>query len=177
MAVKHNKKLNMSTNPGYERRQLLAQLVKLLSMIGLIALAWVFVASLTSTQQTEDKKMTRGIEVNVSQLKPGQLRKLSLGHKEVWVYHRSSEDVEQLKKDNPDLRSQHDNYFVFFPYEPKRQCLVNWDANNRSFYDTCNARHFDQAGRLAGNKGSLQVQLTVPEHHFVSEQVIQIDAR
>ena len=177
MAVKQNKQLNMSTKPGIEHRQLLAQLVKLLFMIGLFALAWVFVASLTSTQQTDDRKMTPGIEVDVSQLKPGQLRKLTLGYKEVWIYHRSSEEVDQLKKDSPDLRSQHDNYFVFFPYEPKRQCLVNWDPNNRSFYDTCNARHFDQAGRLVGKDSSSQVQLSVPEHYFVSDQVIQIDAR
>ena len=80
----------MSEAPLYERRQFLAQLVKFLFVVGILAFVGVVLVSLTSTRQTEDNKLRQGIEVDVSYLKTGQLKKVSAGHKEVWIFHRSA---------------------------------------------------------------------------------------
>ena len=165
----------MTDSNSRQRRQLLAQLVRLLFFIGLLAFGWVIVSSLTINHQGEEQTSHSGIEVDIAQLKPGQLKKVSLRHKEVWIFHRTTEDIAQLKKQGGSLRSQRDAFFVFFPYEPKRQCLVNWDETSRRFYDTCNARYFNLAGHLVGEKDT--IELAIPEYRFVSEHLIQIDAR
>lgn len=160
-----------------ERRQFLSQLVRFLFLVGLLAFTWIIISSLSSTHLSENNKSDTGIEIELSDLQPGELKKIALQHKEVWVYYRSDKDIEQLKKQNHSLRSQRDAYFVFYPYEPRRQCVVNWDDTNRSFYDTCNARYFDLAGRAIGVNSSQQELLPVPEYQFISAQTIQIDAR
>lgn len=167
----------MTASFQQQRRQFLVQLVRFLILIGLMAFSWVIVSSLGFNQQNEDEQKKSNFEIDVYRLKQGELSKVMLRYREVWVYHRSPRDIEQLKKQNRSLRSQRDAFFVFFPYEPKRQCMVSWDESNRSFYDTCNARYFDLAGRLVGLQGSDPVELAIPEYQFVSEQLIQIDAR
>lgn len=166
----------MSSSPRYEQRQLLAQVLKILILVALLAFTWVIIASLSSPQQGADEDKKPVIEVDVSSLKPGMLKKVSLHHREVWIYHRTTQEIEQLKKQNQPVRSNRDEYFVFYPYEPKRQCLVNWDEAKRRFYDTCNARYFDLAGR-AEVPVSPPAMLAIPGYRFVSNQLIQIDAR
>ena len=165
----------MADSNSRQRRQLLAQLVRLLFFIGLLAFSWVIFSSLTINHQGEEQTSYSGIEVDIAHLKPGQLKKVSLRHKEVWIFHRTTQDIAQLKKQGGSLRSQRDAFFVFFPYEPKRQCLVNWEQSSVRFYDTCNARYFDLAGRLIDEKSS--AELAIPEYRFVSDHLIQIDAR
>jgi hypothetical protein len=165
--------------PSYhhtEHRQFLAQLVKILILVALLAFTWVIIASLSTPQHDTDENVTPVFEVDVSALKPGTLKKVPLRHREVWIYRRSTQDIEKLKKQKQPMRSLKDEYFVFFPYEPKRQCLVNWEESKRSFYDTCNARYFDLAGRTEVPV-SPPVMLSIPDYRFASEQLIQIDAR
>ena len=177
MAIDTFKQLAMSANTQHGRRQFLAQLVKFLFLIGLLAFTWVLVSSLTITRQDEDESKQYYMDVDVSELKPGQVKKVSLQYKEVWIYHRSNEDIAQLEKQGLPLRSVREQYFVFFPYEPKRGCVVNWDSAGKTFYDTCNARHFDLAGRLVKPAGSQPVQLGIPDYRFAADRLIQIDVR
>ena len=177
MAIDSRKQLAMSENAQHGRRQSLAQLVKFLFLIGLLAFSWVLVSSLTVSHHDGDESNQYYMDVDVSELKPGELKKVSLQHKEVWIYHRSNKDIEQLKKHNLPLRSVREQYFVFFPYEPKRSCVVNWDDTAKTFYDTCNARHFDLAGRLLKQTTSPVVQLAIPGYRFASDRLIQIDVR
>lgn len=167
----------MAVEAQHGRRQFLALLVKFLSMVALLAFAWVIFSSLTVNKQGGDKSEDYYVDVDLSQLKIGQLTKVTLRHKDIWVYHRSPQDIKQLKKHNESLRSVRDEYFVFFPYEPKRGCLVNWDQSNKTFYDTCNARHFDLAGRLVKPASSQPVQLGIPGYRFAADRLIQIDVR
>ena len=166
----------MMENDPHARRQFLARLVRFLFFIGLLAFSWVIISNLTFNHNIEEESTQVGSEVDLTTLKPGQLRKVSLRQREVWIYHRTVQDIAQLKKQNKLLRSKREKYFVFFPYEPKRQCLVNWDPSSRSFYDTCNARNFDLAGHLVDGKNPASATLSVPEYRFVSEHVLLIDA-
>lgn len=177
MAIDTFKQLVMSANTQHGRRQFLAQLVKFLFLVGLLAFTWVLFSSLTITRQDEDESNQYFMDVDVSELKPGQVKKVSLQYKEVWIYHRSNEDIAQLKKQGLPLRSVREQYFVFFPYEPKRGCVVNWDSAGKTFYDTCNARHFDLAGRVQSQTASPTVQLGMPGYRFASDRLIQIDVR
>lgn len=167
----------MPTDTQYERRQLLAQLVKFLFFIALLAFSWVIISSLTIDNKDGDKGNQQYLDVDVTGLKAGQIKKVSMKYREVWIYHRSKKDIEQLKKQKQSLRSVRDDYFVFFPYEPKRGCMVNWDDTARTFYDTCNARHFDLAGRLMKKVDSHPVQLAVPDYRYATDRLIQIDVR
>lgn len=176
MATLFRYRVGMSSYHHYEHRQSLAQLVKILILIALLAFTWVIIASLSTPQHDADENVSALVEVDVSVLRPGMIKKVTLHHREVWIYHRSKQDIEKLKKQNQPMRSLKDEYFVFFPYEPKRQCLVNWDESKRSFYDTCNARYFDLTGRAEASVSPPAI-LPIPGYHFASEQLIQIDAR
>ena len=166
----------MSSSPQYEQRRLLAQVLKILILVALLAFTWVIMASLSTPRQDADEDTKPVTQVDISGLKPGMLKKVSLRHREVWIYHRTMQEIAQLKQQNQPMRSSKDEYFVFFPYEPKRQCLVNWDESKRRFYDTCHARYFDLTGR-AEVPVSPPAVLPIPGYRFVSEQLIHIDAR
>lgn len=168
----------MPDNVSLSRRQLLAFIVKFMFVIAIVAFAWVLLASLTFTEQDNKQSPEHFINIDVSALEVSKLRKVSLRHKEVWIYRRSENDIEQLNLASNSLRSQDDNYFVFFPYEPTRNCLVQWNEHDRAFHDPCSGQSFDLAGRRIKRNGSEQdVYLPLPQYHYTSPGQIKIDAR
>jgi Rieske Fe-S protein len=168
----------MPESHSLSRRQSLAQIVKFLVLVAMLAFSWVIFSSFTTSGQDKVNTAAYYVDVELSGLEAGQLRKVSLRHRQVWIYHRTDSDIQRLKKSAKSLRSEQDKYFVFFPYEPQRNCLLSWDETNRAFYDPCFARHFDLAGRRLNDKqAGLPMLLAIPQYRFISPRQLQIDAR
>ena len=167
----------MSDSSQYQRRQLLAQVVRFLFFIGLLAFIWVIISNIASRQPGMKGEDGHFFMIDVSAIKVGEIKKITHQYKEIWVYHRSREDINILANQSLPLRSQRDEYFVFYPYEPDRQCQVNWNASIKQFYDTCHARYFDLAGRVVNSKSSQSLELPVPLYRFIDDMTIQLDAR
>ncbi|MGD8483464.1 MAG: hypothetical protein PVF81_01230 [Thioalkalispiraceae bacterium] len=166
----------MSTDVSLSRRQSLALLVKLMLLVALLAFVWVIMASFTVNTQDAEQIPDYYVELDVSTLQPGGLRKERAGHKEVWIYRRSESDLQRLKQQVVALRSVDDEFFVFFPYEPVRHCQVQWHAQQRSFYDPCSANHFDLTGRVLSEQGQ-PVYLPTPQHRYSAAGYLLIDVR
>ena len=164
------------------RRQSLALIVKLMILVAVLTFVWVLLASLgvsvSSSDNQKNKTADYFVRVDVSQIGVEQLHKTTLRHREVWIYHRSKIDIEQLKQETNDLRSVEDEYFVFFPYEARRNCQLNWEQGDKTFYDPCYAQHFDLAGRpVSSDKQSDVVSLRIPEYQFSGIGQLLIDVR
>ncbi|MGD8526391.1 MAG: hypothetical protein PVJ63_09075, partial [Thioalkalispiraceae bacterium] len=72
----------MSTDVSLSRRQTLALLVKLMLLVALLAFVWIIMASFTVNTQDAEQIPDYYVELDVSTLQPGGLRKERLGHKE-----------------------------------------------------------------------------------------------
>ncbi|UCE88220.1 MAG: ubiquinol-cytochrome c reductase iron-sulfur subunit, partial [Pseudomonadota bacterium] len=84
------------------------------------------------------------VEVDVADLKPGEIRKASWRGREVWILRRSAQDIARLGELGPYLqdpdsqasvqpvlarnphRSLQPDLFVFYPTENLRTCQVTW---------------------------------------------------
>ena len=168
----------MSDDTSLSRRQSLALIVKLMVFVAILAFIWVILASLTFNQQSIKEVPGHYINIDVSSLEAGKLRNVSSRHKEIWIYRRSESDIQQLKQAGDSLRSVVDEYFVFVPYEPLRNCQVQWNEHDRTFHDPCSGNQFDLAGRIVKGKHKNQdIYLPIPEYLYTPPGQLNIDAR
>lgn len=168
----------MTGDASLSRRRSLALIVKLMLLIAVLAFVRVIFSSLTFNEHTTNEIPGYFINIDVSNLEAGKLRKVTAFEKEIWIYRRSEDDIWQLKKVNNSLRSVSDEYFVFFPYEPLRNCLIQWDEHDRTFYDPCFANQYDLAGRIVKGKHKDQVLLlNILKYRFSLPGQLIIDAR
>jgi len=80
------------------------------------------------------------------------------------------------------FRSVKNQYFVFFPYETRRQCQLNWQQGSKAFYDPCYGQYYDLTGRAVDDvEGGVSVHeiapLPIPKYQFSATGQLLIDAR
>jgi len=170
-----------------KRRQTLSGLMKLLAVIGFILISIPFFSSF-STNLTDEKQNSKSNWVNtipVADLVKGEIKKLAWSNGFVWVYARTTKDMEALttgrsllrdadsdNSDQPDamrndFRSASHQFFVFIPQENKKGCQVSLghDDENVLFVEPCFNAQYDSAGRILKNSGHKEQQnLAVPKH-------------
>ena len=142
------------------------------------------------------------IDVNVDHLGEGELIKVILANKPVWILKRSPDEIELLNRENRQLRdprsefshqpeqvknslrSIRPEYFVFYPICTHLGCALDFKPDGRAggvpssspypqFFCPCHNGVFDLAGRAY--KGTPPpVNLVVPPHAFVSEKVVRL---
>jgi len=161
--------------------------MKLLVFIGFIFLSIPFISTFTSGDiEEKQKSSTRWIVTSpVAELAEGEIKQFSWSGGLVWVYVRSTEDIQSLKtigsllrdplstkSDQPDnlnnnYRSSNEKYFVFIPQENKKGCQVSLNKENENtvLSEPCFNARYDSAGRIFKNSGhAQQTNLAVPEH-------------
>lgn len=170
-----------------KRRQILSGLMKLLAVIGFILISIPFFSSF-STSSTDEKQSSKSnwvTTVPVADLVTGEIKKLAWLNDFVWVYARTTKDIEALttgrsllrdadsgNSDQPDtmrndFRSASHQFFVFIPRENKKGCQVSLshDDENVLFIEPCFNARYDSAGRILKNSGHKEQQnLAVPKH-------------
>lgn len=177
-----------------QKRQLLSGLLKLLLLVGGVALAIPFVISVMhfeSSPVTGPNDYTD--EVSLPTLAAGELYRFSWRGIELAIYRRTTQDLQQLSRHTADLRdsqSQHSdqpadlqtawrsadkNYFVFFPYESRKHCLVQLNEERGTaviFQEPCFGAQYDAAGRILAASGHpQQLNLAVPPHQLVGNKL------
>ena len=179
-----------------KRREILSGLMKLLFFIGFVFLSIPFVSTFTSSDiEEKQKSSTRWVITSpISELVDGEIKKFNWSGGLVWVYVRSTEDIQSLKNksnllrdrlsvksDQPDnmedsFRSSNKKYFVFVPQENKKGCQVrlNKENENTVFSEPCFSAKYDSAGRIFENSGHVQqTNLAVPEH-VVEDGILKV---
>ena len=190
----------MNDSSSLKRRQFLAGLLKLLFFIGFIFISIPFISSFSSNSINE-KKITITpwvMEVPLPNLVTGNITSLSWSGGHAWIYARTINDIKNLKKVTTSLhdafsrqsaqpdamknnfRSVSEKYFVFIPFENKRNCQVRlYESDNNEpekivFTEPCFSAKYDAAGRILKNSGHKDQQnLSVPAH-IIEDGILKI---
>ena len=172
------------------RRLYLRVTLKLLILVGLGLAAIPFIVSLQQADNEAGEASNPWIvEVELSRLAEGQMLSVPWPGGEVWIHHRTPQDIRHLKStvseglrdpasqhsDQPDTlrtatRSFKAEYFVFLPRETRRGCQVQHielQSGITGYAEACFAARFDSAGRILTGSGQAdQHNLPIPPHEF-----------
>lgn len=169
--------------------------------VGLAATALPFVASLAPSERA--RALGAPVEVDLSGLRPGELRTVEWRGRPVFVLHRTAEMIDALathdvlladptsrRSEQPAtarnaLRSTRPSLAVVEAVCTHLGCVPTFRPTPGSadigaewpggFYCPCHGSKFDLAGRVFKNVPA-PTNLTVPPHRFLSETVLLIGA-
>lgn len=186
------------------RRLYLSFVVKLLIVLGIGAAAVPFVASMTGKPDNAGTVSAKvSVEVDVADLKAGEIRKTQWRGREVWILRRSAQDLANLDQLTPYLqdpdsessvqpalarnphRSLQPELFVFYPTENLRTCQVTWHGPQEppggaepwhgGFAEQCFGARYDLAGRIYKDTGKAgQHNLSVPAYIVIDGRRVQL---
>lgn len=168
--------------------------------VATVATAVPFLASMAPSERA--KAAGAPVEVDISTIAPGEMRRVEWQGQPVWIIHRTREMLESLKKvagevSDPDSkRPNQPEYARNEPRSIKPEYLVvvgicshlgcsptdrfqtgadsGIDANwPGGFLCPCHGSTFDLAGRVYRNKPAPD-NLKVPPHHYLSDSRILI---
>lgn len=168
--------------------------------VGLACTAVPFAASFTPSERA--KAAGSSVEVNVSDLAPGEIRTVEWRGKPVWLMRRTPEMVAALEANNPQLadplseRDQQPAYarnthrsikadlFVGVGVCTHLGCSPNAVAKSSAnpgvgldwqggFFCPCHGSTFDWAGRVYKNKPAPS-NLEVPPHQYLADNTVLI---
>jgi hypothetical protein len=164
-----------------DRRLLLHALLKTLVFSAVLLLLLVFVNSLftDSKIRLNTAGAVQKVQLDVSDLQPGQIKKTRWKGKEVAVLRRLSLEKipplhtifkEDLHKSlDAWSRSQKPEYFVYFNAGDSGNCPLFYSQGK--FKDICTANKFDQNGRdIRGDQGGFTIEIS--PHHFIDNVVV-----
>jgi len=179
------------------RRQFLVWLTSVMGGVGLIYACVPFVASWSPSAKAEAEGGP--VEVDLSNLQPGEQITVEWRGQPVWIIRRSSEDVERLKKVENRLQDPHSTIDELPDYIKKEYRSVNkhyliligicthlgcspvyrpyltelGDDWPGGFFCPCHGSMFDLAGRVF--KGvPAPINLQIPPHKFISDTKVII---
>jgi hypothetical protein len=165
-----------------DRRLLLRTILKILIFSAVLILLLVFLNSLFLREKIglniNNDVVLQKVQLDVSELQPGQIKKTRWKGKEVAVLYRKNlqSEIKQsaLEEElHPSLyaisRSQLPEYFVYFNVGDSGNCPLFYSQG--IFKDICTANEFDESGRgIKGVQGNSAIQ--IPPHHFIGNEIV-----
>lgn len=153
-------------------------ILKILTVLGLLILLWVFVSSLFIHQEKEQVVEHELLEVELKDMRDGEVRKIRWEGKEIGILKRKGHHVLGHTKYvakiphqslNSRLRSLTKEYFVYYNHGDSGNCpLFN---ENDGFKDTCTGTRFDSSGREK-EKGLQGSRLKIPPHQIQTDKLV-----
>ena len=181
----------MSTPPSVnrQRRNLLVGTAAAGGAAGL-AVAVPFVESMQPSERA--KAMGAPVEVDISNLAPGEQKTLEWQGKPVWVLHRTRAQIEGIAKSDElvvdpgveqaqqpsslkgnKLRSEKPEFFIAVGVCTHLGCSPVYQQDQDRFYCPCHGSKFDLAGRVY--KGvPAPTNLVVPKYTYLSDTKLLI---
>lgn len=182
------------------RRRFLVAATSVVGGAGVVALAAPFVASLQPSARAQAAGAP--VEVNVSQIEPGQRISVSWRGRPVWVVRRTPEMLDLLPEIDGRLRDPDSEQETQQPeyarnphrsIEPEILVLIGLCTHlgcsptyrpeigaadmgsdwPGGWFCGCHGSRFDMAGRVYRNMPAA-LNLEVPPHHYVSDDVILV---
>lgn len=137
--------INTYTILAMDNRLVYRVFLKLLFIVGLVVLLFVFFNSLFVTEKEIQKSIVLG-ELDVTDMRVNEIRKTRWNGKEVAVLLRAEQD-----------------YFVYFNTGDSGNCPLFKEPDG--FKDTCTSTRFDFHGKQKGSKAQ-GFTLNSPPHYF-----------
>ena len=152
-------------------------IIKVLMVLGLLILLWVFASSLFVHQDKEPVVEHDLLELDLKDMRDGNVRKIRWEGKEIGILKRKGHHVLGYTKYvakiphqslNSALRSLTKEYFVYYNHGNSGNCPLFNEGNG--FKDTCTGTHFDTTGRET-DKGLQGARLEIPPHYFQDDKL------
>ncbi len=188
-----------SDNLGLSRRRFLTTAATVVGGVGAIATTWPFISTMTPSAKA--KAIGAPIEVDIGDMKPGELRIEKWQGKPVWILRRNQQtledlvilndavsDPDSLENQQPDYakneyRSRKAEYLVVIGLCTHLGCSPTYTPVDEQhnlgpewkggFFCPCHGSSFDLAGRVF--KGvPAPANLIVPPYQFLSDTRILI---
>ena len=155
--------------------------------MGAIGAACFAVPLINSLNPAKDTLALATVEVNISDLQPGQAKTQMWQGKPVFIKRRTPEQIAQAKEDdNAALidaesdadRVQKDEWLVVIGIcthlgcIPSGQKVTEAHGEYKGWFCPCHVSHYDTSGRI--RKGPAPKNLAVPPYEFISDTVIRI---
>lgn len=174
-----------SKNPDDEtKRDFLMLTVASMGAVAASSAAWPLINSMNPAKDTVAMST---VEVDVSNLQPGQSKTQMWQGKPVFIRRRTPQEIEQARdvdmsklidKQSDDERVKKPEYLVTVGVCTHLGCIPTGQkmSENRGDYGgwfcPCHGSHYDTSGRI--RKGPAPKNLLVPPYEFVSDTVIKI---
>lgn len=183
MTKNNNAKISTSEkikNP--KRRDFMVLTASALAGVGAVAATIPFISSMNPSK---DVKALATIEVDVSNLQPGDEMKVKWRGKPVFIKRRTQDEISRARNVNvadlPDPQSDEervqkgkDEYLVVVGVCTHLGCvpLGKNSGNYKAWFCPCHGSHYDTSGRI--RKGPAPKNLLVPKYSFISDKIIKI---
>jgi len=155
--------------------------------MGAIGAACFAAPLVNSLNPAKDTLALATIEVNVSDLAPGEAKTEMWQGKPVFIKHRTPEEIQQAKADDAAAlidteldadRVKKDEWLVVVGIcthlgcIPSGQKQTDAGGDYNGWFCPCHGSHYDTSGRI--RKGPAPKNLPVPPYEFVSDTLIKI---
>jgi len=159
-------------------RLVFSVILKILTVLGLVILLIVFTNSLFVHQDKEKAVERDLLEIDLNDMRDGDVKKVRWEGKEIGVLKRKGHHVLGRTKYvakiphhslNSRLRSITNKYFVYINQGDSGNCPLFKEADG--FKDTCTGTHFDISGREK-DKGLQGYRLGIPPHYFLDDKLL-----
>ncbi len=163
------------------RRDFLTLATGAVGAVGVASLAWPFIAQMNPDASALS---LASIEVDISQVQPGQIITVKWRGKPVFVRNRTEQEIAQLnatpmsdlkdpQTDVQRTKAGHEPILVVIGTCTHLGCVpLGHQGDYNGWFCPCHGSHYDASGRI--RKGPAPLNLVVPTYNFESDKVVKI---
>lgn len=157
-----------------ERRYFLETVTGVVAGAGVCGAAWPFISSMNPSKDVLAKSTS---EVELGDIAVGEARTVEWQGKPVFILHRTSEQIEEVRKsidtkdpEQDDQRVQKPEWLVVIGLCTHLGCVPS--RENKGWFCPCHGSVYDNSGRIL--KGPAPTNLVLPPYEFLTENKILI---
>jgi ubiquinol-cytochrome c reductase iron-sulfur subunit len=191
MSEKNNQKENQQQNQDISnsksdikdqnRRKFLATTAYATAGVGLACAILPFIDSMNPAS---DVSALASIEVDISNIKEGEEKKVMWRGKPIFIKHRTNSEIEEAQKvtiselkdpeeDAKRVKSGKEKWLVTIGICTHLGCVpIGGQGEYKGWFCPCHGSQYDTSGRI--RKGPAPKNLEVPPYEFLSENIIKI---
>jgi ubiquinol-cytochrome c reductase iron-sulfur subunit len=152
-----------------------------MGVVGAASVAWPFIDQMNPDASA---LALSSIEVDVSQVKPGQIVTVKWRGKPVFIRNRTEKEMAELQatkvtdlrdpqSDAQRVQKGHENLLIVVGVCTHLGCIpLGNKGDYEGWFCPCHGSHYDASGRIM--KGPAPKNLEVPEYKFISDKVVKI---
>ena len=167
--------------PEPSRRDFLTIATIATGAVGVGSLAWPFIDQM---EPDASALALSSIEVDISQIQPGQIVTVKWRGKPVFIRNRTDKEMAELKNtppgdmkdpqpDSARVKKGHENLLVIVGVCTHLGCIpLGHSGSFDGWFCPCHGSVYDASGRI--RKGPAPLNLAVPEYAFLNDKTIKI---
>ena len=182
--LKKDSKTNEQQPKSHEatsRRDFMTLTATGLTAVGGACVAWPLIDSLNPSA---DVLALSSIEVDITNIAPGQTKTVKWRGKPIFIKHRTEEEILEAQttpltslvdpeKDSVRVKQGHEKWLVTIGICTHLGCVpISNKGDYEGWFCPCHGSHYDTSGRI--RKGPAPLNLAVPPYEFISDTKIRI---